>query len=263
VSGAEALSPKALPLLSDNYERGKVLPLTKDIKLNGVTFAYQSTDVPVLRDVTLSIECNSIIGIVGTTGSGKTTLVDLILGLLRPQSGEILVDDVPITDANLNTWQNGIGYVPQHVYLIDDTVARNIALGVPDEEIDQAEIERAATIANIHDFIINDLSKGYQTSVGERGVRLSGGQCQRIGIARALYHNPSVLVFDEATSALDSDTEAAVMDAINELAGTRTILMIAHRLTTLEACQAIFRVQGGRVWTETKADDAVASMAIG
>lgn len=258
VSGSDALGADAPLLPSISREGRKALPLTKHIELDGISFAYQDADGPVLEDVTLSIECNSIVGIVGTTGSGKTTLVDIILGLLRLQSGEIRIDGVPITDANIKAWQNGLGYVPQYICLIDDTITRNIALGVPDEEIDQVAIERAATIANIHDVIINDLPNGYDTSVGERGVRLSGGQRQRIGIARALYHDPSVLVFDEATSALDSNTEAAVMDAINKLAGTRTILMIAHRLTTLNACQAILRVQDGRVWTESKSDDAAA-----
>jgi ABC-type multidrug transport system fused ATPase/permease subunit len=144
---------------------------------------------------------------------------------------------------------------------MDDTIARNIAFGVPDEEIDQAAIQRAARIANIHDFIAHDLPEGYATSVGERGVRLSGGQRQRIGIARALYQDPGVLVFDEATSALDNETEAAVMDAINQIAGTRTILMIAHRLTTLDACQMLLRVRDGRVWTETRTNSSAAAAA--
>ncbi len=263
VSGADALRADAPPLPSISREGRKALPLTKHIELDGISFTYQGTDAPVLEDVTLSIECNSIVGIVGTTGSGKTTLVDIILGLLRPQSGEIRVDGVSITDDKVQAWQNGLGYVPQHICLIDDTITRNIALGVPDEEIDQAAVECAATIANIHDVIVNDLSDGYETMVGERGVRLSGGQRQRIGIARALYHDPNVLVFDEATSALDNNTETAVMEAINKLAGTRTILMIAHRLTTLDACEAILRVQDGRVWTEKKSNDAAAFVVNG
>lgn len=230
----------------------EVLPFERQIQLENVTFAYQNSDHPVLQDVTLSVDSNSIVGIVGTTGSGKTTLVDLLLGLLRPQSGEILIDGVLLDTGNIRAWQNGLGYVPQHIFLTDDTLEHNIALGVPDKQIDRAAIERAAKIANIHDFIVNDLPEGYATLTGERGIRLSGGQRQRIGIARALYHNPGVLIFDEATSALDNDTEAAVMEAINELAGTRTILMIAHRLTTLDKCEVLLRVQDGHVWTETR-----------
>jgi ATP-binding cassette subfamily C protein len=241
------------PLAPRAAERNReVLRLERQIELDGVTFTYQNTAAPVLQDVTLSIDANSVVGIVGSTGSGKTTLVDLVLGLLQPQSGEIRIDGTPLHAGNIRAWRNGLGYVPQHIFLTDDTIARNIAFGVPDENIDRAAIERAARIANIHDFIVDDLADGYDTPTGERGVRLSGGQRQRIGIARALYHDPGMLVFDEATSALDNDTEAAVMEAINELAGTRTILMIAHRLTTLDACQILLRVRDGRVWTETR-----------
>ena len=226
-----------------------------------MTFAYQDTEEPVLRDVTLSIEANTTVGIVGPTGSGKTTLVDIILGLLHPQAGEIRVDGTVLTDANIRAWQNGLGYVPQHIYLTDDTIANNIAFGIPDAEIDQAAVERAAKIANIHDFITTKLPDGYGSSVGERGVRLSGGQRQRIGIARALYQDPAVLVFDEATSALDGETEAAVMEAINKLAGQRTILMIAHRLTTLTSCQMLLRVKDGRVLTENDLQDHLPTAA--
>ena len=239
------------------------VPLTHQLELDGVTFTYAGTHEPVLRDVTVAIRANSTIGIVGPTGSGKTTLVDLVLGLLRPQAGEIRVDGVPLTDGNLRAWQNGLGYVPQHIYLSDDTIARNIAFGIPDPQIDREAVERAARIANIHGFITHDLPKGYETVVGERGIRLSGGQRQRIGIARALYHDPSVLVLDEATSALDNDTEAAVMDAIDELAGKRTIIMIAHRLTTLRACDALLRVREGSVEIDSSRERATALVAAG
>ena len=234
----------------------KVLPLNKKLELDCVAFTYEGADSAVLRDVTLGIDANSIVGIIGATGSGKTTLVDIILGLLQPQFGTMRVDGVTITEANVGIWQNGLGYVPQHIALMDDTIARNIAFGIPDEEIDQVALERASKIAKIHDFITSDLPGGYETSVGERGVRLSGGQRQRIGIARALYHDPSVLVFDEATSALDVETETAVMDAINELAGTKTILMIAHRLATLDACQLLLRVHDGGVSSEIRTKNA-------
>ena len=239
----------------------ELLPLSGRLELDGVTLAYQDAEEPILRDITLSIEANSTVGIVGPTGSGKTTLVDIILGLLRPQAGEIRVDGIALTDANMRAWQNGLGYVPQHIYLTDDTIANNIAFGIPETEIDRDAVERAARIANIHDFITTKLPQGYDSPVGERGVRLSGGQRQRIGIARALYQDPAVLVFDEATSALDGETEAAVMEAINKLAGHRTILMIAHRLTTLESCQMLLRVKDGRVLTESNLPDQATTTA--
>ena len=170
---------------------------------------------------------------------------------MRPQTGEIRIDHVPLTDGNLRAWQNNLGYVPQHIYLSDASVARNIAFGTPDAVIDHAAVERAARIAHIHEFVVDELPERYDTVVGERGIRLSGGQRQRVGIARALYHNPAVLIFDEATSALDNDTEAAVMEAINELAGTRTILIVAHRLTTLRGCDVLVRLENGCVGRET------------
>ena len=245
---------------SDRRRAGQ-LPLGERLELDGITFTYSGAHKPTLRDISLTIEANSTIGIVGPTGAGKTTLVDIILGLLRPQFGEIRVDGTPLTEAHLRSWQNSLGYVPQHIYLADDTIARNIAFGIPNAQIDRRCVERATRIANIHAFVTQELPEGYDTVVGERGVRLSGGQRQRLGIARALYHNPSVLVLDEATSALDNDTEAAVMDAINALAGTRTILMIAHRLTTLRACDAILRLRDGRLESETPRNHTVELMA--
>ncbi len=185
----------------------------------------------MLRGIDLAIPAHRTVGFVGRTGSGKSTLIGLILGVLRPTAGRIAVDGVTLDAGTLPLWQNRIGYVPQDVFLVDDSVSANIALGVPAAEIDPAAVERAARIAEIHD-VIAALPEGYATRVGERGTRLSGGQRQRLGIARALYHDPDVIVFDEATSALDQETEAAVMTAIDRLAGTRTILMIAHRLAT-------------------------------
>ena len=224
-----------------------VLPLNRELVFEDITFTYPGASRPTFKDLSLSIDAKSTIGIVGTTGAGKTTLVDIVLGLLQPEEGQILVDGVPLTSDNMRTWQNGLGYVPQQIFLTDDTIARNIAFGISQDEIDQDAVETAARIAKIHDFVIDELPEGYGTFVGERGIRLSGGQRQRIGIARALYHNPAVLVFDEATSALDNETEAAVMEAINELVGSRTILIIAHRLATLDACDRLLRVQDGRV----------------
>jgi ATP-binding cassette subfamily C protein len=186
-----------------------------------------------------------MVGFVGRTGSGKTTAVDVILGLLRPQQGEIRVDDTPLRDDTLRRWQQNIGYVPQHIYLSDDTVARNIAFGVAPENIDMDAVKEAARRAHIHDFVEEDLPERWETVVGEQGVKLSGGQRQRVGIARALYHGPSVLVFDEATSALDQSTEASVMEAIYDLEARHTILLIAHRLSTVERADNIFMLEKG------------------
>lgn len=217
------------------------------LELYGVTFTYPGAHCPAVENLSLSINVNTTVGIMGATGAGKTTVVDIILGLLRPQQGEIRIDGTPLTQDNLRAWQDDLGYVPQHIYLADDTVAHNIAFGVPSDQIDMQAVERAARLAYIHDLVVDELPEGYGTIVGERGVRLSGGQRQRIGIARALYHDPAVLVLDEATSALDDGTEAVVMQAIHALAGMRTIIVIAHRTSTLRACDMIFRFSHGRI----------------
>ena len=221
--------------------------LSNQLELRKVSFAYPNMERWAVNDISLVIPANSAVGFVGTTGSGKTTLIDVILGLLRPQVGEIIVDGTPITDENLSAWQMSIGYVPQHIFLTDSTVAENIAFGVPRDEIDMEAVRRAAKIAQIHDFIVNELPNGYDTVVGERGIRLSGGQRQRIGIARALYRDPDVIVFDEATSALDNSTERDVMHAIRSLLGKKTILMVAHRVTTLADCDIVFMLKDGRI----------------
>jgi len=170
-----------------------------------------------------------------------------MLGLLSPAKGQLIVDGIEITRANVRSWQKNLGYVPQSIYLTDDTVIRNIAFGVRDNEIDNKAVERAARIANLHDFIMHDLPDGYHTLVGERGVRLSGGQRQRIGIARALYHDPKVLIFDEATSALDGITENAIMEAIRNISRKKTVIMVAHRLTTVQECDVIYMLEKGKV----------------
>ena len=200
-----------------------------------------------MRALDLVIPRCSTVAFVGPTGCGKTTTVDTILGLLQPSRGAVEVDGVPIGPANVRGWQRNIGYVPQDIYLLDATVAANIAFGIPEEAIDHAAVERAAKIARLHDFVLTELKEGYFSTVGERGVRLSGGQKQRIGIARALYHDPEVLVLDEATSALDNLTEHAVMDAVRGLAKQKTIIMIAHRLTTVQSCDRIFLLDEGQV----------------
>lgn len=217
------------------------------LELRDVDFSYLNAKNKALTGVNLKICANNMVGIIGSTGSGKTTLVDIILGLLSPSHGEIYVDGNLLTQDNIHQWQANIGYVPQHIYLSDATVAENIAFGLPLNEINEDCLVRAAKLAQIHDFITNELESGYQSLVGERGVRLSGGQRQRIGIARALYNDPSFLVFDEATSALDMKTEGEVMKSIEGLGGKKTILMIAHRLSTLKKCDVVIELEKGIV----------------
>ena len=224
------------------------LGIRAKISLDSISFQYQGQDAPAINDINLTIKALSTVAFVGSTGSGKTTTVDLILGLLDAQKGKLSVDDVAIESGNVRSWQKTIGYVPQQIYLSDDSIAANIAFGYDPSNIDYAAVERAAKVANLHDFVIKDLPDGYKTKVGEQGVRLSGGQRQRIGIARALYYDPAVLVFDEATSALDSVTEKAVMEAVHSLGNKKTIIMIAHRLSTVRQCDNIFLMdQGGLV----------------
>ena len=223
------------------------LPFKRSLELKNMMFSYPGTDVPVLENIDLTIDANTSIGIVGVTGCGKTTLIDIILGLLIPQQGEMMADRVKIHQDNILQWQQNLGYVPQQIFLSDDTIASNIAFGIPEDQIDFNAVEKAARIANLHEFVVHDLPHGYDTLVGERGIRLSGGQRQRIGIARALYHDPAFLIFDEATSALDNITETAVMEAINNLSGQKTIIMIAHRLTTVKPCDVIYVMDKGKI----------------
>lgn len=217
------------------------------IELRDINFLYPDRTDYAIQDLNLTIENNTTVGLVGSTGSGKTTAVDIILGLLKPHTGELLVNGIAIASDNMADWQEHIGYVPQHIFLFDDTVARNIAFGVPESEIDFAALDNALRIANLYDFVNQSLPEGYNTMLGQRGIRLSGGQRQRIGIARALYHNPSVLVLDEATSALDNITERVVMDAIYKLSHKLTIIMIAHRLSSVRNCDVIHYIEEGRV----------------
>jgi ABC-type multidrug transport system fused ATPase/permease subunit len=217
----------------------------RSLALENVRFGYPASDTAAVCGVSLEIAAGQTVGFIGESGSGKSTLVDLVLGLLSPTAGRILVDDVDIQH-NLRRWQDKIGYVPQSVFLTDDTLRRNIAFGVPDAEIDDDAVWRAARLAQIDKFI-RESPEGFSMQVGERGVRLSGGQLQRIGIARALYHDPDVLVLDEATAALDTRTERGVMDSVAALHGQKTIIIVAHRLSTVERCDRVFRLEAGRL----------------
>jgi ATP-binding cassette, subfamily B, bacterial PglK len=217
------------------------------ITLKNVDFYYPESKKIALKNLNLDIPVKSTIGIVGSTGSGKTTTVDLILGLITARKGSLEVDGVEVNSDNVYQWQQSIGYVPQHIYLADDTIASNIAFGIEPRDIDQSAVEICSSIANLHEFIVNELPQGYSTKVGERGVRLSGGQRQRIGIARALYNNPKVLILDEATSALDNLTEKLVMEAVHSLGNKITIIIIAHRLSTVRKCDIIYMMEYGHI----------------
>ena len=223
------------------------LGLREILELDNIYYCYPGADKSALKAVSLKIPACSTVGLVGPTGSGKTTLVDMILGLLQPEKGVLSADGRQITPDLFRVWQRSIGYVPQHIYLSDDTISSNIAFGIPASRIDQSAVECAARAANLHKFVTSELPQGYNTLVGERGVRLSGGQRQRIGIARALYRDPDILILDEATSALDNLTEHAVMDAVYNLGKKKTIILVAHRLSTVRECDQIFYLEQGKV----------------
>jgi len=215
------------------------------LKLDRVTFAYDQESDSVLKEVVLSIEAGECVGLIGASGSGKTTLVDVMLGLLEPQEGEILFNGRPLPLA-LNAWQSNIAYLPQEVFLISGTIRENIALGCEPHEIDENLIQQSLRQAQLNE-LVGLLPHGVNTHIGERGVRLSGGQRQRVALARALYHKRGILVLDEATSALDDDTEREIVKEIQELKGEKTMIVIAHRLTTLRHCDRIYRLDKGRI----------------
>lgn len=234
--------------VNSNSEQYKELSSESiSIVMNDVCYSYPEADNAAIKSVSLKIDPYSTVAIVGPTGSGKTTLVDVLLGLLTPGSGSLVIGGEEINLSNVRSWQRKIGYVPQQIFLTDNTVAGNIAFGVDEKNIDMNAVERAAKIANLHDFVLEELPDGYQTRIGEKGVRLSGGQRQRIGIARALYTDPSVLILDEATSALDNLTEKAVMDAVHNLSSKKTIILIAHRLSTVVSCDNIILMEKGSI----------------
>ena len=235
---------------SENYKNKDFLKLEKEIKLKNISYNYPNSSRTVLKNINLNIPVHQTIGIVGETGSGKTTTVDIILGLIEAQDGSLEVDGKVIDKDNKRAWQNSIGYVPQQIFLADDTISANIAFGKKNNEINQDDVESASKIANLHEFVVNELPLKYQTLIGEKGVRLSGGQRQRIGIARALYNKPELLVFDEATSSLDNLTEKKVMEAIYNTKSKITKILIAHRLTTVKKCDKIFLFDKGTLVKE-------------
>jgi ABC-type multidrug transport system fused ATPase/permease subunit len=234
------------------------LAFKTQIQLTGLSFKYPNADRLALNNITLTIPQNQSIGLVGKTGSGKTTLADVLLGLYPPASGEIKIDGVALNSQNERAWRKRVGYVPQTVFLTNASIEKNIALGMAEEQIDSEAVRRAARMAQAEEFI-NQLPDGYGTIVGERGVKLSGGQRQRLGIARALYHNPDVLVFDEATSALDGMTEDAVMQAVQDLSQERTMILIAHRLRTVQACDRIVMLDSGVIVADGPYEELVST----
>ena len=252
---------KELKLLpkSDFSQKKEKLLLKESISLKEVFFKYPRASKNTLNNINLNVSASSFVGIVGTTGSGKTTLVDIILNLLEPDRGVVEVDNKPINKINSVQWIKSIGYVPQNIFLTDDTISANIALGSNDQNIDIKQIEKVSKIALIHDFILTNLNDKYETKIGEQGVRLSGGQRQRIGIARALYHNPTVLILDEATSALDGFTEQLVMKELKKLKNDITIIMITHRLRSLVECDNIFLLDGGSIKAQGTFEELVQS----
>jgi ATP-binding cassette, subfamily B, bacterial PglK len=239
-----------------NQDQG-IISLNKTITLKNIFYNYPNTSRTTIKDINLSIPARTTVGLVGATGCGKTTTVDIILGLLEVQKGTLEVDGQIITKQNCRAWQRSIGYVPQHIFLSDDTIAANIAFGIDPKNINHEAVEKASKIANLHEFVIDELSQQYQTIIGERGIRLSGGQRQRIGIARALYHNPQVLILDEATSSLDNETEEAVMEAVNNLGKDITIILIAHRLNTVKNCDIIFKLDKGQLVGQGTFDEII------
>jgi HlyD family secretion protein len=239
-------------LMASWYDDKKVQNVSQQLKprqsirLNDISFTYPEKEQPALNGLTISIPVNALVGIVGPSGSGKSTAIDVLLGLIQPQTGCVVIDDTPIDDHNRRAWQNAIGFVPQSIFLSEGSIAENVAFGIPEKEIDFEQVKKSLKLAHL-DELLDSLEQGIHTKVGERGVQLSGGQRQRIGIARALYHEADVLVFDEATSALDGITEKAIMQAIHDFSGQKTIVMIAHRLKTVEKCDQIYFVDQGRV----------------
>lgn len=224
------------------------LPLKHSIELKDIVYAYPNTEKLIFDHAELTVPIGSAVGIVGTSGAGKSTIVDILLGLLEVKKGVIYADGVDVKN-HYRKWLKNIGYIPQMIFMLDDNIRRNVAFGVADDKIDEDRVWAVLKEAQLDEFV-RSLPEGLDTGIGERGIRLSGGQRQRIGIARALYHDPEVLILDEATSALDNDTEAAIMDSINRLHGKKTLIIIAHRLQTIEKCDLVYRVENGKAALE-------------
>ena len=229
-------------------EDHKKMPVKKAIALKDITYAYPNTEKLIFDHADMEIPIGKAVGIVGTTGAGKSTVVDILLGLLKMQGGAVCADDVDI-NTDYHGWLKNVGYIPQMIFMLDDTIRRNVAFGVSDENINEERVWEVLKEAQLDEFI-RTLPEGLDTTIGERGIRLSGGQRQRIGIARSLYNNPDVLIMDEATSALDNDTEAAIIESVNRLHGKKTLVIIAHRLQTIENCDMIYRVEDGKIKRE-------------
>ncbi len=224
------------------------LPVERLIEMKDITYAYPNSDKLIFDHADLTIPIGASVGIVGTSGAGKSTVVDILLGLLEPRTGNIYADGMNVKE-HYRKWLKNIGYIPQMIFMLDDTIRKNVAFGVPEDKIDEEKLWEVLREAQLDEFI-RTLPEGLDTGIGERGIRLSGGQRQRIGIARALYNNPEVLILDEATSALDNDTEAAIMESINRLHGKKTLIIIAHRLQTIEKCDIVYRVENGKATIE-------------
>ena len=243
--------------MSLGEEEGNQEPLTfeNEISLSGISYRYPQSDKSSLEDISIRISRGASIGVVGESGSGKSTLVDVMLGLLDPQKGHVALDGKDIR-TNLRSWQERIGYVPQEIYLTDDSLRNNIAFGVPVASIDEDRVWKALRSAQLEEFT-NELPEGLDTAMGERGVRLSGGQRQRVGIARALYHDPTVLVLDEATSSLDEKTEEGSMEAVRSFKGEKTFVIVAHRLSTVKYCDVLHRMEEGKIVSSGSYEEVV------
>lgn len=249
----EEINDSSISYNSEDYRKKletKKLPVNKTISLKDITYKYPGADRYVLNHADMEVPVGKSVGIVGTSGAGKTTIVDVMLGLLQTESGHIYADGVDVME-NYSGWLKNIGYIPQTIFMIDSTIRKNVAFGYADEDIDDAKVWQALKEASLDEYV-KSLPEGLDTKIGERGIRLSGGQRQRIGIARALFEDPEVLVLDEATSALDNETEAAIMDSINKLHGRKTLVIIAHRLQTIEKCDMVYNIKDGKAVVDRK-----------
>ena len=236
------------PTVYEKKKEVEKLEVRKNISLKDITYKYPGTEKLIFNHASMEIPIGAAVGIVGTSGSGKTTIVDILLGLLELETGSILADGAEVRE-QYERWLKNVGYIPQSIFMIDSTIRKNVAFGIPEDEIDDNRVWEVLKEARLDEFV-RSLPQGLDTGIGERGIRLSGGQRQRIGIARALFEDPEVLVLDEATSALDNDTEAAIMDSINSLHGRKTLIIIAHRLQTIEKCDIVYRVENGKITKE-------------